>query len=113
MNPLPAFYEATVKQLESDILSFGWLRQMAERDFGYPAGPESVRAVFDMVQTLVDSGVSVVGYARNNGERVVIQSWPERSEALREKLTRTVDAAIPEDRDWVFWIQLVKHYIRK
>lgn len=113
MNPLPAFREAAVSQLEGDILSFGWLRQMAELDFGYPAGAESVRAVFDVVQALVESGVSVVGNARNDGERVVIQPWPERNEALRMKLTRTVDAASSEDRDWVFWIQLVKHYNRK
>lgn len=107
------FRDEVELQLEVDILNFGWLRQIAERDYGHKVGAESNRAVFDLVQALVGLGIALVGSARNDGERVLIHPWHERGEALREKLGREVNGASPKDRDWVFCLQLAKHYNRK
>ena len=108
-----AFHDEVIRQLGGDILSFGWLCQMAELEFGHRAGTDSRNAVFDLICTLVDSGVALVGDAKNNGKVVLIYPWCERGEALKEKMTRTVDDVSPEDRAWAFWVQLLAHHDKK
>ncbi len=101
--------DEVIRQLEGDILSFGWLRQMAELEFGHPAGNASRIAVFDLVSALVDSGVAVVGDAKNDGKMVLVYPWCELGEALKERMRGAVDAASSEDQDWVFCLQLSAH----
>jgi hypothetical protein len=113
MTAAHTFREEALRQLGDDILSFGWLRQIAERYFRHQVGAESRLAVFDLVQDLVESGIVVVGSARNNGSIVLIDPWHEKGEALRTRLEREVEAASPGDQDWVFWLQLAKHYNEK
>src|SRR5450432_3247724 len=107
-----AFRDEVIRQLEDDILSFGWLRQMAELDFGHPAGANSREAVFDLVCSLVDSGLAVVGDAKNEGKKILIYPWCERGEALKEKMARELDEASSKDQNWVFWLQLSAHQKR-
>jgi hypothetical protein len=99
--------------LEGDVLSYGWLRQMAELNFGSLAGSERDRMVFDLVCDLIEAGVAVVGDAQNDGKMLLIHPWPERSAPLRERLERAVAEASPGDQDWAFWLQLTEHYGRK
>ena len=112
MNPSQSFRDEALRQLQNDILSVGWLRQMAELDFAYGTD-ESLGAVFDLVVALVDSGVAVVGCARSNGKMVLIEPWEEKGQALKEKMNKEVDTAPPIDKDFAFWLQLTKHYNRK
>lgn len=112
MTPDHAFRDEVISQLEGDILSFGWLRQMAELEFGHAAGGDSRRAVFDLACTLADSGIAVVGDAKSDGKIVLISAWCQRGEALKEKMAGKVDGAPPEDRDWAFWLQLSVHHMK-
>lgn len=109
MTPAPTFRDEVLNHLDDDILSFGWLRQMAERDFGYPIAA-SRRAVIEMVFDLVQARIAVVGSAQSRGGMVIIQPWSEKGEALIEKMNQELDAVPPEECDWVFWLQLLEHY---
>ncbi len=108
INYMHTLRDEILRQLETDILSYGWLRQLAKSDSHGSA--ESRHHVLDLVSALVDDGLAVVGLARSDDNMVVIYPWSERGEALKERMAREVDNVSPDDKDWVFWIQLSEHY---
>ncbi len=112
MNTSSSFRDEVLRQLKTDILSFGWLSQIAEREFHYTAS-ESKHYVFEVVSALADTGVAVIGAARIDGEIVLIDPWTESGAALKERMAHEVDAAPPGDKEWAFWLQLAEHYNRK
>lgn len=99
-----------MSQLGSDILSYGWLRQMVETGTRLPVEVSGRQVVLDVIISLVDSGIAVVGEVRNENEMVLIHSWTERGEALRAKLESAIDEAPRGDEEWGFWLQLKMHY---
>ena len=109
MNSSDDFRAEVIRQLEGDILSFGWLRQMAEMEFGHSVGGASRKVVFDLACALVDLGVAVVGDAKNDGKMVLVYPWRERGEALKERMSRKVDSVSPQDQNCAFWLQLLAH----
>jgi hypothetical protein len=95
-----------LNQLEGDILSFGWLRQLAANNLNEDA-------VFDAAVALVDSGLVVVGDARSDQGVVIVGKWNEIGRDLKDKMRRRVSSAPESDRDFCFWLQLAKHHVLK
>ena len=105
-----AYRDEVVKQLHDDILSYGWLRQIAETQFGIPTNASSQREILDVFVSLIDSGSVVIGEARNEDGMVLIHSWSERGESLMTRIETVLEEASEEDRNWVFWLQLRSDY---
>jgi len=95
-----------LSQLEDDILSFGWLRQLAAPDL-------KEEAVFDAAVTLVDSGIVVIGDAKSERGMVIIEKWRETGDDLKGKMRHRVDSASDLDRYSCFWLQLARHHAIK
>lgn len=93
-------------QLNGDILSFGWIVQIARLQS--PGGVEVdwVSAVYDAIGLLASGGEIVVGNASNLDGRVHIESWPEKGQELRDRLVRSTESAVELDRDFCFWVGL-------
>ncbi len=108
-----SFRDAVLEQLESDILYFAWLKQMAEHQFGFTGGAESQNAVLDLILNLVGANICVVGDAKEEDSLVVIHAWEERGARLRERLEQSLELLPPEDRSYVFWLQLSTHHQRE
>lgn len=83
MSALEKFEAEVLSQLEGDLLSFGWLRQLTT-----PRLTED--AVFDAVVTLVDSGLVVVGEAKSERGMVIVERWRETGGDLKNKMRRCV-----------------------
>ena len=106
MSALQKFEAEILSELEGDILSFGWLRQMAAPDL-------KEEAVFDAAVELVDSGTVVIGDAKSEGGIVIIEKWRETGSDMKKKMRDRVDSASDMDRDFCFWLQLAKHHALK
>ena len=106
MSALQNFKAEVLSQLEGDILSFGWLRQLAAPDL-------KEEAVFDAAVTLVDSGLVVIGDAKAERGMVIIEKWRETGSDMKNKMRHRVDSASDMDRDFCFWLQLAKHHALK
>lgn len=106
MSALQKFEAEILSQLEGDILSFGWLRQLAAPDL-------KEEAVFDAAATLVDSGIVVIGDAKSERGMVIIEKWRETGSDMKKKMRHRVDSASDMDRDFCFWLQLAKHHALK
>jgi hypothetical protein len=91
-------------QLTEDILYFGWIVQIARLQ--NPGGVEAdwVSAVDDAIVLLAAGDEIVIGNAKNLDGRVQIESWPEKGQALRERLERSRESAVGLDRDFCFWV---------
>lgn len=92
-------------QLKEDILSFGWMVQIAQLQNPKDAPAAHVNAVFEAIILLRASDEIVVGAAKNVAGHVRIEPWPEQGEELRSRLIQTSDSATGLDRDFCFWIQ--------
>lgn len=101
-----ALRDEVVRQLDFDVLSYGWLLQIAKTVTGFPEETTLRQAVLDTIIHLVDCNIAVVGEARKENNMVVIHAWADRGESLREKLEISLVQTTPENRDWVFWLQL-------
>jgi hypothetical protein len=94
-----------VEQLQSDILHYGWILQIA-RDCGAEADEGGASGVvFDVLTKLMSDGVAEVGYAKVNNNMVEVVPWPgtldEQIDRVRLEIKRLGSRPSPRDTFWV------------
>lgn len=100
-------------QLHDDILHFGWLCQIARLKNPHSTDAEWIKTVVDVVTSLHQDGIIIVGRAHETDGTVLIDAWPERNHELRARIESAINKANERDRDFCVWIQLVDHAVRE
>ena|GEM_PF-4462036 len=91
-------------QLNEDILSFGWMVQIARLQNPGGVDADWVNAVDDAIVLLAAGDEIVVGNTKILDGRVHIEPWPEKGQELRDRLARSRESAVGLDRDFCFWV---------
>lgn len=98
------------KQLQDDILHFGWIRQIASLQHPDYDAAQCVESVMDAVVYLHETQVIVIGDAHESDGVVLIRPWQESGSDLRKRAQFAMSEPLARDRDFCFWIQLTKHF---
>ncbi|MEZ5304271.1 MAG: hypothetical protein R3F11_27060 [Verrucomicrobiales bacterium] len=107
---MAALRREILRHLEDDILSFGWLAQLAAEMLPDFTPLESADLLFDLLQQMVDERVVVIGSAELMEEIVMIEPWEETGAPLGARMRAETEDATP-DREFCFWIQLRRHFL--
>ncbi len=99
-----------LRQLNHDILYYGWLRQLVRLPNPAFTDRECVDVALDAVLVLHHECRIVVGDACDTDGMVRIQPWPEENEDLFARLQSTLSRSYEHDQSFCFWIQLLEHY---
>jgi len=94
-------------QLQHDILSYGWLRQIARQYHPLGTSTEISALVRDAVQDLASKGDINLGIAKEMNDRAVIVPWSVEMKESLAKLEETISATNPEEDaedGYAFWI---------
>ena len=110
MSVSPEVVAEIKSQLADDILHYGWLYQIVRAECPAQSDEQCVESVLDGIMLLHQSGLIVVGNAREVDGKVVVQPWQESNHELRVRLASTIAASAEMDRDFCFWIQLKEHF---
>ena len=95
-------------QLEDDILSFGWLRQLANTQNSERPESECVDAVISTVLKLHSDRQIVIGNAYESDNTVLVSSWTETNDVLAAKMrSETIRLDGTDDQQFCFWIQSI------
>ncbi|MEZ6093257.1 MAG: hypothetical protein R3C03_03320 [Pirellulaceae bacterium] len=100
-------------QLNDDILSFGWMCQIARLQNPLLSEQDSTDAVIDCLMGLHKDGLLVIGTAFQKNGMVLIDAWMQAGEELRKRMTSEIAKHIDStDRDFCFWAQLSDDHAR-
>ena len=100
-------------QLEDDILSYGWMLQIAQLQNPESDDREFATAVVDSVIKLHNDGLIVVGETQLSNEMVLINPWQEENNALRARMISEITKYNGSvDQTFCFWIQLSEQFSR-
>ncbi len=96
------------QQLDSDVLSYGWLRQIV-RDFDPRIDKHTItKLVYEAVVRIYDSGIAIIGNAKQIDGMVIVVPWNGTRDELLEKLdnfiTQAGDTPSQDDLNG-FWLE--------
>ena len=102
-----------ISQLEDDILSYGWMIQIAQQQKPERSEAECTNAVLDSVIKLHNDAAIVVGNAHQSDGMVLINPWSEQNDELRTRMASEIlKYNESDDQAYCFWVQLSVHFAR-
>ena len=95
------------RQLESDLLEFGWILQVSRDIEGVGKNPNA-EIVHAAIVELLNDGSAEVGDARNVAGRVEFYSWPGSLEEISVRLKRVIaETGLTPESGEGFWLAKV------